>query len=442
MKLNKSWALVLAVCMLLVSACNFAIADEKTTIGYISWNGGAQQTAEEEWFERYEEEHPDVDVNSEYLSWDNYYSKLNTLIAADSCPDIFFSSEDTLINYADKGLALNLEPYFEAKGVDMKEVFHPTTMYSNDEGTYSIANGVSCMALFYNKALFAEKGIEMPSLDAENPWTWEQFVEAAKALTEDANGLHPGDERFDANSIRTFGTMAPTGRNAWMPLLYSNGGSIFNEDATGLNLDTPEAKEVFQAIADLMLVDKVAPTAALSKSLPAIQQMFKDNQLGMAIDGAWSYLNFKTDDIDVGIAPLPAFDKPVTIAWASAYLLSSQSKNPQEAFDLLYDFISIDKNPDQLTFMSGPNTLDSYTEEGLQEWLYQNDFYNDDYRAVIPQLLTKTAIAGENILVDCYTPVAAEIVDPALEQVWLGTASLEDVIAQCYETTADIFSNR
>lgn len=406
----------------------------------MSWNGGAQQDAEEAWFEEYQAANPNIKINAEYLSWDNYYSKLNTLIAANSCPDIFFSSEDTLISYAKKGMALDLAPYFAAEGIDMVDYYHPATMYVEDGKVYSIANGVSCMVMFYNKKLFEEKGVEPPSTDPLNPWTWDQYVDAAIALTEDSSGRHPNEEGFDPNSIVTYGTLAPTNRNAMMPLLYSNEASYFNDDASGLNLDTPEAKEVLQNVADLMLVDHVAPAAAMSKSLPAVQQMFKDNQLAMSIDGAWSYLAFKTDDIDVGIAPLPMYKKALTVAWASAYLLSSQSKNPEAAVRFLMDFIDPEKNPDQLTFMSGPALKDMYAEEKLAGWLETNDFYNEDYRKVLPVLLTETSIEGENVLVDCFSEVVDSIVMPTLEQVWLGTAGVDDAVAQCYELTADVFA--
>jgi len=434
MKKLMIWVIIAVLC--LPAAVTFA--EKNIEIGYMSWNGGAQQVSEEAYFEQYEQEHPGVKINSEFIPWANYYNKLNTLIAANASPDIFFTSEDTLINYAEKGMALDLRPYYEAKGIDMLEVFHPGTMYVDGDKVYSIANGLSCLVMYYNKDLFKEKNVETPSLDAENPWTWDQYLNAARALTQDSNGKTPNDEGFDANSIVTFGTLAPTWNRNWITLLYSAGGSLATEDGMALNLDNDAARKVLQSIADLMLVHKVAPTAAISASLPGQPQMFKDKQLGMAIGGAWSYINFRNEGIDVGVAPLPMFDKPMSTAWGSAYMLSSQSKNPQEAFDFLSDFIDPNVNPSQLTFMQ-PNMLDLYTEEKLAQWMMNDDFYNEDFRTTIPKLITKVAIAGENVKLKDFGPIVDQTISPILDNFWLGTMTLDEAIAECYTKTEGMF---
>lgn len=201
---------------------------EKIEIGYMTWNGGAQQKGEEAFFEEYEASHPDITIAAQFIQYDNYYSKLNTLIAANSCPDIFFTSESNLIDYAEKGMALDLNELFQKDGVSMKDTFAEGCYYESADGKiWSLSNGISPIVLFYNKALFAELGIEPPSRDVENPWTFEQFREAALKLTTDVGGNHPGDGGFDEQNIKTYGTLAPTHRNQLMPLLYSNNAAFF-----------------------------------------------------------------------------------------------------------------------------------------------------------------------------------------------------------------------
>ena len=418
-------------------------SDEKIEIGYMTWNGGAQQKGEEAFFEEYEASHPNITIAAQFIQYDNYYSKLNTLIAASSCPDIFFTSESNLIDYAEKGMALDLNELFQKDGVSMKDTFADGCYYESADGKiWSLSNGISPIVLFYNKTLFAELGIEPPSLDVEKPWTFEQFREAALKLTTDLNGNHPGDAGFDEQNIKTYGTLAPTHRNQLMPLLYSNNASFFVSEGGAPKasaLDTPEAKTVLQSVADLMLTDKVAPTAAMAKSLPATVQMFKDNQLGMAMDGAWSYINFENEDYDVGVAPTPMFQKPVTVAWGSAYMLSSQSKNPEAAFAFMKDFLDPDINPDQIKYML-PNKKELYEGDKLQAWI-TGDFYNDDFQAVVPAMITKTNFPGENITVRGYNSLVNDTIMPIMDKLWLGEAAIDDVLAEADASAQALYVN-
>ena len=323
-------------------AASDATAGAPVTIGYMSWNGGAQEKDEEAFFAQYEKDHPNITINAQYLQWADYYSKLNTLMAAGSCPDIYFTAESQLIDYADKGMAIDLQPLFAADGINMTDYFAPGCYYQSSDGKiWSLSNGISAIVMYYNKGLFSQMGITPPPLDATHPWTFDQYREAAKELTTDANGKHPDDSGFDPNNIKTYGTIAPIGRNALIPLLYSNNATMLissSGNPTGLGLDSPEAKTVLQAVADQILVDHSAPTAAIAGSLPAANQMFKDNQLGMQFDGAWMYANFQDNGVDVGVAPVPMFQKPASVFWGSAYMLSSQSKNQAIAFQVMKDF--------------------------------------------------------------------------------------------------------
>ena len=329
-------------------------------------------------------------------------------------------------------MALDLNELFSAEGIDMKSTFAEGCYYEDSEGhIWSLSNGISTMVLYYNKDLFRENGMEFPSLDPQNPWTWEEFRDAAMKLTTDMNGIHAGEAGFDDSAIQTYGVLAPTHRNQLMSLLYSNGGSyLVTEDGkvTGLGLFSDNSKEVLQSVADMMLVDKCAPTAAMAKSLPSKVQMFKDKQLGMSIDGAWDYINFENEGYDVGVAPLPSFGEPVDVAWGSAYMLSSQSQHPDEAFSFLKDFLDPEINPDQIKYML-PNKLELYEGDKLQSWI-DVDFYNDDFRNVVPAIIQTTAFEGENVTVREYAEIVDNTVAPVLDKLWLGEAPLDDVLAE------------
>jgi multiple sugar transport system substrate-binding protein len=102
--------------------------------------------------------------------------------------------------------------------------------------------------LYYNKRMFADAGLPDPyELQVKGEWTWEAFLNAAKALTIDTNGD---------------GTVDQYGLSAGQVLLaehliYSNGGKIVDADAGTVAFDSPEAMEALQFLNELYNVHKV-----------------------------------------------------------------------------------------------------------------------------------------------------------------------------------------
>lgn len=74
-----------------------------------------------------------------------------------------------------------------------------------------------------NKALFDEANMPYPPASAEEAWTWEQFVDAAKKLTKGRNGKHPGEEGLNADNVETFGANIQSLGQYYPALLFSNG---------------------------------------------------------------------------------------------------------------------------------------------------------------------------------------------------------------------------
>jgi len=71
-------------------------------------------------------------------------------------------------------------------------------------------------------------------------------------LTVDSKGRTALDAGFDPNDVVQFGINIPTW---WLPLLsviWSNGGTFYNDDYTAFTVDSPKTLEALDRIADLM----------------------------------------------------------------------------------------------------------------------------------------------------------------------------------------------
>jgi multiple sugar transport system substrate-binding protein len=57
---------------------------------------------------------PNITVKVEVSDWDSYWTKLNTLIAGGTPPDVFAMDAPLYLDWQSRGALLNLQPYLDA----------------------------------------------------------------------------------------------------------------------------------------------------------------------------------------------------------------------------------------------------------------------------------------------------------------------------------------
>lgn len=414
---------------------------EKVTIQYMSWAANDEMKNQEGAIKDFMDKNPNIEVQSQFIKYEEYGSKLNTLIAANSAPDVFYLEEFLVTDWGEKGVAIDLKPMLDKEGIKPEDKYVTGAYYTSQGKVWGISNGVTTELLYFNKDLFKKAGVDFPSQDPSHPWTWQQYVDAAKKLTVDSKGKHPGEDGFNEKSIKTFGTLAPTSWLYAMPLLYSNNAAFGSEDGMSIGADRPEALEVFQAISDLMNKEHVAPTVAASKSLPGAVEMMKNGQLAMEISGTWEFGTFITENVDVGLAPLPMFKKPVDIVWTAANVISSESQHPEEAFKFLNFFTDYDTNISHLK-TNLPGIKEWYNADKMKLWT-EDGQHNADFKAVIPQIMTsQSLVVPENVMLKDFGKIVTQTITPTLDKLWFGKASVDDVAKEFTEKTQGMFKGR
>jgi len=410
-------------------------------LGYSTWNGGQIQKDEEAWFEQYMIDNPNVKINTQFITTGDYWTVINTLIAAGECPDMFFTSTPLTEPLWENGLVYDLYPLYKDIGIDMFEEFVDTTLdVTPGKNVIALTHGLTTIIIYYNLELFDELGVEYPPRDPMNPWTWDDFVQTAKLLTRDMKGNTPDDPGFDPNNIKSYGTLLPT---FWyQDLLQSNNASFLHLDenrrATGLALTEPNGRHVLESLNNLIFVDRVAPSIAFAKSLPSTVAMFQNKQVGMVFSGAWLYSEFYVEGIDVGLAPPPMFQKRASLSWGSAYSISTQTKHLKEAFALYSTFLDPEKNPDLNKNML-PSKKSMYQPGAIELWMDAlGDFFNEDYRRVVPPMVLN-GFMGEWLTTRDYTPIVGQVIFPILDTYWLGEADLDTVCKEIEAATKDFF---
>lgn len=410
---------------------------EKKKVTFYVWAGGAEQEFDKAIVAQYEKEHPDVDIEDNYIPYGEYLSKINTLAAAGNMPDIFNLPEGNVFEWGEKGVLLDLRTLYDQEGIKPEEEMIESVIFADDEHLWSVGYNATTISLLYNKELLAANGITPPSTDAANPWTWDEFVENARKMTKDINGRTPFDEDFDEDNVMVYGTMMPTDWTKFEALLYTNNSRIASADGLTSMIDQEKGIEVIQAIADLSLVEKCAPNIGTAKGAFAdASAMLMNGQLGMVIDGGWALSNYTNEGFDVGVAQIPMFETPANMSWTAGLCMAPGAADNAAAFDF-YKYFTDFKNSirtanDYGVSLGGlPHTLDVFDGGANEkEWIdtYQKVDAAKMCEAYKNILTHENTIIAEGVTLKNFSIIVDNTVVPALDNVWLGESSAKDAL--------------
>ena len=116
---------------------------------------------------QFEAANPGVKVEIISLPWGQAFEKFATMVSAGEMPDVVEMPDTWLALYANNGLLESLEPYL-AKWEHTAELTDRALEFGRDvnDTAYMLPYGFYLRAMFYNKKLFKEAGVDEPAEDA------------------------------------------------------------------------------------------------------------------------------------------------------------------------------------------------------------------------------------------------------------------------------------
>jgi len=332
----KKIAIIGVILLLIVSIFAFTGckggAAKKVQITYSFW-GTPQEAAEVQLTaDKFNAQQDRIQVTVMQIPRDGYEAALTTRAVSGTLPDCGILAEGVILQFATDGILADVSGMYgagESKPLD-------SLAFRSPDGkivAYSVANEI--LLLYYNRAMFDAAGIAYPPASAANAWTWDQFVDVAKRLTRDANGRTPNDAGFDRNQIRQYGAMVDTLNWQLEVWALSNGGGFYNTNGTEVWFDRDQTIEAIQRVADLHLVNNVAPLSP-GLSDDGIQRSILTGTVAMATAGQWNVgTAFPGSGINYGVGVLPHMGTKVTINTGGANVVFAQSKNQAAAMEFL-----------------------------------------------------------------------------------------------------------
>lgn len=252
--------------------------------------------------EEFQRRNPGIKIQP-VLSGPGVMQQLSTFCAGGRCPDVLMTWELTYAELADRGVLLDLntllardKAFAEHLKSDSIGALYET--FTFDGAQYAFPEQWSGNYLFYNKRLFDEAGVRTPPATWEKPWSFGQFLDAARALT----------KRDGSGRATQWGFV-----NTWVSfysagLFAMNNGVAWSNprmNPTHLNFGDEAFIEAVQFYADLANKHRVAPNVSEMQSM-STPDLFAVGKAAMALGGHWRYQTFiRADGLDFDVAALP-----------------------------------------------------------------------------------------------------------------------------------------
>jgi multiple sugar transport system substrate-binding protein len=163
-----------------------------------------------------------------------------------------------------------------------------------DGQVYAWPIWVTASSIFANKELLAERDVDLPTID--DPWTWDEFVAAAKQLTY---------QRSDGAPVYGFTVSSEWWTSGYYPIFYIDGGRILSPDGRRFVQNAPEALSGLQKVADLAQVHQVTPPDFGTLGQAESGEQFKNGEVAMLISTPAFIRQLEEEDFPLAVLPPP-----------------------------------------------------------------------------------------------------------------------------------------
>ena len=124
-----------------------------------------------------------IEAELQVVQWNEYWTLLEAGAQGGEMPDVFWMHSNESQRYMSNEILLDLtDKASDSELVDMSKYPEEIKeLYTYDGKVYGIPKDIDTIALWYNKTMFDEAGVDYP----DETWTWDTVVENAKKLTKE-----------------------------------------------------------------------------------------------------------------------------------------------------------------------------------------------------------------------------------------------------------------
>lgn len=295
-------------------------------LDFVWFSDGVEGDVTKAIIKTYQEKNTNLQFNLIEVPFKDLETKLKMMVAGGEPPAL---SRITNVSTFKNSL-LDLTKYVGDKDKFVGQfVDSVSSNYQIDGKVLAAPIDVTANGMIYNKTAFAKAGVSVPT-SADKVWTWEECISAVKQVM--------------AKGGVKYGIVMDNSTHRWSTILYQFGGSMLNDDGTKVVLNSQEAIQAVDFVAQLHK-DKIMPESVWVGSENP-NDLFKTGQVAIHFSGSWMMTNYRDNikDFEWGVTYMPKGKIRSSVPGGKYIAAFQNSKAEKEAADFIQYFTSKDVN--------------------------------------------------------------------------------------------------
>lgn len=239
-----------------------AATEEPITLRMAWWGSQERHDRTVKVIEMYEAENPNVNIEYEFYSFDDYFTKLKTLVASDQVWDVF-QLGGNFPEYMDKIYFMN--EFIDSGVVNTDKISDAYLKITQDTAGNQIglSNGLNTYGIAYDVDMFNAAGVPLPT----DTWTWDDYADAARKIAESTG--HFGSSCFANNDEFIAGCSTFIGQQGAVGEY-----GFFNLELTDLGFDDPNMLVPYIEMRSSLIAEGASPDAGAAMEVTNIENDF------------------------------------------------------------------------------------------------------------------------------------------------------------------------
>ncbi len=313
-------------------------------------------------------ENPNITVDYEIKTADQYYNLLATTIQAGEGPDLFWTNGTATSNYggyAKQGVLMDI-----TDKVDLS--FYPAAALKlvDIDGRYYSTPGATAdtRAVYYNKDIFAELGLSVPK-------TFDAFEQSLQTILDAGYVPIALGGSFFWSTLFTFEPILAAMEPEWLDAAAKNEARVSD----------PRVADVFKKMIEWGEKGYFGP-GYLGVDEGGQLLAFSKGEAAMTITGSWNVSTFASNnpDLNYGAFQLPRNDglRPMVVTYACGFAVSANTEYPEATIKFAQFVSSVEGQSIWVKALNGiPGLPGVVSDDPVIAEMTQNDvqvesFYN------------------------------------------------------------------
>ena len=264
-----------------------------------------------------------IKATIQVVDWNNYWTLLEAGATGGELPDVFWMHSNVAQMYMENDMLLDLTDLIAGSDkIDLNNYYQGiVNLYSSNGKQYAVPKDIDTIALWYNKTIFDEMGVAYP----DDTWTWDDFAEAAKKLTNDEHwgyAIQPGNNQ-----------------EGFYNTIYSMGGYVISDDKKTSGFDDENTIKAMELFTNMIADGSCPDLNTVSETAP--NELLCAGKVAMSINGSWMLAGYRDNEYaaaNCDVAVLPFSKDPsdrVSIYNGLGWAAAANTKNPEAAWSLI-----------------------------------------------------------------------------------------------------------